>query len=143
VEQSSATRTDRRRFTWRLAADLDAVPLARRAFEGWLRDADVPADDAHDLTVVLSELASNAANGAAPGTDARVEAWLEGSVLHLDVANRVDETSADVRRWDLDDQLRGGGRGLLIVRAYTDSMEVDTVDGEVWVRCTRRLELQV
>jgi len=143
VEQPSATtRTDRGRFTWRLVADLDAVPVARRAFEAWLREAGVPDDDVHDLTVVLSELASNAANGAVAGTDARIESWLDRGVLHLDVANRVDETGADVRRWDLDDQLRGGGRGLLIVRAYTDSMEIDTAGGEVWVRCTRRLERQ-
>lgn len=142
MDQPSATRTDRRRFTWRLVANLDAVPVARRAFEAWLRESDVADDDVHDLTVVLSELATNAANGAADGTDARIEAWVEREVMHLDVANRVDEAAAHVRRWDLDDQLRGGGRGLLIVRAYTDSMEIDAADGEVWVRCTRRLEPQ-
>lgn len=140
MDQPSATRTDRRRFTWRLIADLDAVPVARRAFEAWLRGSGIADDDVHDLTVVLSELASNAANGAADGTDAWIEAWVERDVMHLDVANQVDEAGADVRRWDLDDQLRGGGRGLLIVRAYTDSMEIDTAGSEVWVRCTRRLE---
>ena len=139
MDGTSATRTDGEMFSWRLAPELDAVPIARRAFEGWLRSADVTDEDVHDLTVVLSELAANAVNGAAPGTQPEVEAWLEGSVLHLDVANHVDD-AGDVRRWDLDDQLRGGGRGLLIVRAYTDSMEIDTDHGRVWVRCTRRLE---
>ena len=140
MDHARATRTGRGRFTWRLVADLDEVPVARRAFEGWLREARVSDDDVHDLTVVLSELGSNAANGAAPGTEARIESWLDGSVLHLAVANRVDETTTDIQRWDLDDQLRGGGRGLLIVRAYTDSMEIDTAGGEVSVLCTRRLD---
>ena len=90
--------------------------------------------------LVLSELGSNAANGAAPGTEARIESWLDAGVLHLAVANRVEEATTDIQRWDLDDQLRGGGRGLLIVRAYTDSMEIDTAGGEVSVRCTRRLD---
>ncbi|HEX4901166.1 MAG TPA: ATP-binding protein [Acidimicrobiales bacterium] len=140
MDQARLTRTDGERFTWRLVADLDAVPIARRAFEGWLRDIRVSDDDVHDLTVVLSELGSNAANGAAPGTHARIESWLDGEVLHLAVANRVDEAATDIQRWDLDDQLRGGGRGLLIVRAYTDSMEIDTAGGEVSVLCTRRLD---
>ena len=140
MDHARATRTSRRRFTWRLVADLDEVPVARRAFEGWLREARVSDDDVHDLTVVLSELGSNAANGAAPGTAARIESWLDGGVLHLAVANRVEEATTDIQRWDLDDQLRGGGRGLLIVRAYTDSMEIDTAGGEVSVRCTRRLD---
>ena len=150
MDHARATRTSRGRFTWRLVADLDEVPVARRAFEGWLRDARVSDDDVHDLTVVLSELGSNAANGAAPGTEARIESWLDAGVprqacrvagvLHLAVANRVEEATTDIQRWDLDDQLRGGGRGLLIVRAYTDSMEIDTAGGEVSVRCTRRLD---
>lgn len=144
MNRASATRTDAGRFTWRLDADLDAVPIARRAFETWLRDADVVDDDVHDLAVVLSELAANAANGAATGTQARIEAHIERRTdhrnLHLDVANHVDPATAEVRRWDLDDELRGGGRGLLIVRAYTDSMDIDTDGSQVFVRCTRRLE---
>ena len=57
-------------------------------------------------------------------------------------ADRVARDGADVARWDLDDPLRGGGRGLLIVRAYTDTMEIDSVGGTVVVRCARRVELR-
>lgn len=144
MNRTSATRTDAERFTWHLDPDLEAVPIARRAFEAWLRGSHVVDDDVHDLAVVLSELAANAANGATPGTQARIEAHIEVRTdhrdLHLDVANHVDPATAEVRRWDLDDELRGGGRGLLIVRAYTDSMDIDTDGSQVWVRCTRRLE---
>jgi len=41
------------------------------------------------------------------------------------------------RRWDLDDPLRAGGRGLLIVRSLVDDLDID-VDpeaGSTTVRC--------
>jgi len=140
VRQAS-TRSDRGSFAWTLPADPGAIPAARHAFEAWLVGNAASADDVHDMAVVLSELASNAALGAAAGTSARIQASITGGQVHLEVTNQVDRIETDVLRWDLDDPLRGGGRGLLIVRAYTDTLEVDSVAGAVTVRCTRRLEL--
>lgn len=123
-------------FVVGLAARDTSVSEARFAFATWLRDF---ADDeaVHDMAVVLSELATNATASAAEGTAGEIRAHVHGDELHLQVSNAVGD--ADVRRWDLDDPLRGGGRGLVIVRAYTDSMEIETVDGSVTVRCVRRL----
>lgn len=94
------------------------------------------------MAVVLSELASNAAAGAAAGSQAEIHASIEDGMVCLEVRNRVAGGVPDVARWDLDDPLRGGGRGLLIVRAYTDSMEIDSAGGVVVVRCARRVELR-
>ena len=90
--------------------------------------------------MVISELASNAIDGGDPGApDAEVHADLDGDVISVVVSNRLPDGVTDIRRWDLDDPLRGGGRGLMIVRAYTDSLSVDSTGGTVSVRCTRRL----
>ena len=140
MQQASASRSSRGDFAFRLAADTGAIPAARQAFETWLRATGASDDDVHDMAVVLSELASNAAVGAAPGTTGNIRASLDAGELLLEVGNQVADDDTDVLRWDLDDPLRGGGRGLLIVRAYTDSMEVDSDGRSVTVRCRRRLE---
>jgi anti-sigma regulatory factor (Ser/Thr protein kinase) len=138
--KQASTRSSRGRFAWPLPADASAIPAARHAFEAWLRENGASADDVHDMAVVLSELASNAALGAAPGTTAHIQAGVVGDSVELEVRNQVDSVDTDALRWDLDDPLRGGGRGLLIVRAYTDTLEVDSAGGAVIVRCRRRLE---
>jgi len=131
-----------RPFERRLDATPDAIVDTRRAFEDWLRAELAEEDDVHDLTVVLSELASNAVAGAVRGTHPVVHAAIERDQVCLEVRNEVRSGGADVGRWDLDDPLRGGGRGLLIVRAYTDSMEIDSVGSTVVVRCARRVALR-
>lgn len=130
-------------FDCRLDARPDAITHARRDFEAWLRGALAEDDDVHDMTVVLSELASNAAAGAADGSQAEIHARIEGEMICIEVRNRIAGGTPDVSRWDLDDPLRGGGRGLLIVRAYTDSLEIESVGSTVMVRCARRVELRV
>ena len=93
------------------------------------------------MAVVLSELASNAVEGGDPEQpDAHVQAEVVDEVLEIVVSNRTPPAVKGVRRWDLDDTLRGGGRGLVIVRAYTDSLAVDSTGDLVSVRCTRRLQ---
>lgn len=141
MERARTSERSLDQFSWRLDGEASGIPAGRRAFEGWLRRSSARDDDVHDLAVVFSELASNAVAGAANGTRAEVRATCDGIEVLLEITNQVDAAAEEVGRWDLEDPLRGGGRGLLIVRAYTDSMEVDTVDGAVRVRCARRLEL--
>jgi anti-sigma regulatory factor (Ser/Thr protein kinase) len=141
LEHGKASRQEQRPFERRLDARPGAIVDTRRDFEAWLRGTLAEDDDVHDMAVVLSELASNAAAGAATGSQAEIFATIEGDHVCLEVRNRVADGAPEVTRWDLDDPLRGGGRGLLIVRAYTDSMEIDSVDGTVVVRCARRVAL--
>ncbi len=108
------------------------------AFMRWLRAADVESEQVDDLSVVLSELGANAVretpHGAPP---AEVEAVISGGTLELTVTNEVsDSPSAEVNSWDLEDPLRTGGRGLLLVSAFVDDIDVDVVDRRLVVRCT-------
>lgn len=140
VQRDSATKQTQGEFEWTLATDTGAIGSARLAFETWLREACPDDELLEDMSVVISELASNAIEGADPlAPEAHVHALLEDDVLELTVSNRPPAEVTDIRRWDLDDTLRGGGRGLMIVRAYTDSLAIESSGDLVSVRCTRQL----
>lgn len=137
----SATRRTQGEFSWRLGDGPGSIGSARQAFDAWLRQVTTDPELLEDMSVVVSELASNALEGGPEkAPDALVRAEIEGQVLHVVVSNRLPDGAADIHHWDLDDPLRGGGRGLLIVRAYTDTLMVDSAAGTVSVRCSRRLE---
>lgn len=123
---------------------MDALARARRAFSAWLRRR-TQGEAVDELEVVFSELAANAVDASPEGSEEVIgRAWCEGSELVLDVVNRTDPVAAatePVGRWDLDDPLRAGGRGLVITEALVDSMEVRLAPGQrLVVRCRRRLE---
>lgn len=141
MHQDSATRRTQGEFAWKLGADPGSIGDVRQAFTTWLQQVSGDEELLQDMSVVVSELASNALDGGDPGgPEAEVRAELDGDVLEVVVSNRLPEGVTDIRHWDLDDPLRGGGRGLMIVRAYTDSLAVDSTGGTVSVRCTRRLD---
>lgn len=141
MQADSGTNRTQGGFAWNLGTDPGSISAARQAFMSWLGQVSTDHDLLQDMSVVVSELASNALDGGDPGApEAEVRADLEGDVINLVVSNRVPDDLTDIRHWDLDDPLRGGGRGLMIVRAYTDSLSVDSTGGTVSVRCTRRLD---
>lgn len=129
-------------FRLRFDAHVHAVPEHRRSFVGWMRSADVDDDVIEDLEVVFSEVAANAVV-ASPSTrdEVRVRALIDESVLVLEVSNRTDGNGRlPLDAPDLDDPLRPNGRGLLIARAFVDSVEVEADGpGRIVVRCCRRL----
>lgn len=116
-------------------ADLSDV---RRAFGDWLAEQGFGAEQIGDLSVVLSELLANAVTatptGAAPPT---VHAALDRERLEIEVSNTVSPAVADAveRGWDLTDPLRTGGRGLLLVSAFVDDVDVDVEENRVVLRC--------
>ncbi len=124
-----------RRFPQREIVDLARLGEVRAAFTAWLVSAGVDAERIDDQSVVVSELGANAVTGTPTGSPApTVAARLEGRALLLEVRNHVGDDGADA--WDLEDPLRTGGRGLLLVSAFCDEVEVDVEGGDVLVvRC--------
>lgn len=118
-----------------------AVPRSRRDFVGWCRTAELPSDTIEDLEVVFSELAANAVAASPEPTDEiRVHAEVDAGMFVLDVSNRTDDPQRLPQTPDLDDPLRSNGRGLLIARAFVDSVDVEVEEpGRLRVRCCRRL----
>lgn len=115
------------------AADL---VRAREDFSDWLAGLDVSDDVRSDLSIAFSELGSNAVAAVDDGDhELHVAGWRSGSELVFEVTNPVVKRPGPLTRWDLADPLRGGGRGLMIVRALTDAIEVRNNDGHLTVRC--------
>lgn len=129
-----------RSFDASFPARVDALPAQRHDFTGWLSRLGVDGDVADDLTVVFSELTTNAVHGS-PNACARVNvrAACEDDELVLDVRNTTAPDRYGATRWDLDDPLREGGRGLLIVRALVDELDVSLDGGDLAVRCRSRV----
>lgn len=118
--------------------DMGSLSGARSEFAAWLDEAGFDDERIDELSVAFSELVANAVrespdDGAPPG----VQAGFDGDNLVLEVSNEVAETSAAAVKadWDLNDPLRTGGRGLLLVSAFVDEIEVDVVDARLVIRC--------
>lgn len=133
--------TEATEFSSMVEPDTAEVAKTRHRFCAWLQQAKVPDEDASDLATAFSELVTNAA-AASRGTTEPVtsRAWIEADTVVLEVANTVT-SPADFRvsRWDLDDPLRPGGRGLMIVQAFTDDLEIDVRGRTLLVRCRRHV----
>lgn len=132
--------TEIERFHARVGADVMAVSESRLPFEQWLTETGADEDTVQELAIVFSELVTNAVQASSgPGGQIDASAWTDDGRVILRVANPVDRSSTSIDLPDLDDPLRTGGRGLLIVRAYTDVLRTEIVDGTIAVRCERRL----
>lgn len=131
-------------FLVRFDAHVEAVPETRRSFVGWMRDAQLDDDTIEDLEVVFSEVAANAVTASPARTDeVRIRAAIDESVLVLEISNRTDRTARlPLSAPDLDDPLRPSGRGLLIARAFVDSVDIEAEEPDrLVVRCCRRVTL--
>ena len=122
-------------------ASLSALASVREEFAEWLGGLTTSEEKVEDLSVVISELGANAVRGTPEGREpATVGAWVEERddqrLVVLEVANHVEEVTIPDADWDLEDPLRTGGRGLLLVSAFVDDVHVD-VDGDLLIiRCT-------
>ncbi len=123
-------------FVETFPARIDRLAATRRAFIEWLERNCTNADGRGDLTVVYSELTTNAVHASpAESVEVAVRAWCDGADIVLEVANVAGDDEPDEQRWDLDDPLRSGGRGLVIVRAFVDTLQVRRERGRHIVSC--------
>lgn len=117
---------------------IDGLSDLRRDFAAWLRRGGAGPDRVEELSVVLSELVANAIRetpAGAPPTTVDATAGAPGS-MHLEVSNTVDPDFDISKDWDLTDPLRTGGRGLLLVSALVDHVDVDVDGDRLVLRCT-------
>jgi anti-sigma regulatory factor (Ser/Thr protein kinase) len=130
-----------RRFSSRPLASLAALATVREEFAGWLAEITDAEDKVQDLSVVISELVANAVRGTPEGREpASVSAWLDDHDVErtvvLEVANHVEDVTVPDADWDLEDPLRTGGRGLLLVSAFVDDVHVEVEGDLLIIRCT-------
>ena len=125
------------------APDFADIAEARASYSDWLRSWQKSDSAFHrEMLVVLSELLANAIDASARDDGEVVaRAWLEDESLVLEVTNTITGPFTPVHLWDYDDPLRHGGRGLVIVNALVDDIEIGHRDdaGALVVRCARSL----
>ena len=115
-------------------AEPDSLPLVRHALRHLVRDLRLDERRAFALTVAAGEAVNNVIEHAyvvAAGT-AALRAWTDGAVLRVEVADRGRWRAARVKN--------EGGRGLMVMRALADSVEVETTDAGTTVRLAISLE---
>jgi anti-sigma regulatory factor (Ser/Thr protein kinase) len=114
------------------ATPVHASPI--RAMVGrWLEARGATPDEVADVALAVGELVSNVAVHAYPMVDGRVvvNVVLDGDTVCVDVS--------DTGSWR-PPQDRGGGRGLGIVRAVVEDVDVATTAAGTTVRFTRGLD---
>lgn len=123
----------------------DAVPFAASAARSFvattLRDAAVPAPTVDDFKLAISELVSNIVeHGAGGGFDVCIDLthpddWRVGiECAAADVGPRPPDPVA----WTLAGPDELSGRGLGIVRALMDEVDVHTAAGRLTINCSVR-----
>jgi anti-sigma regulatory factor (Ser/Thr protein kinase) len=120
------------------------IGQARHRFLRWLGQTEVDPETVEELAVVFSELAANAVAASPAGTRAHLRAYGDDTAIVLEAVNGSPRTNERLGGTpDLTDPLRPGGRGLLIVKAYMDTVQVEPADHAngtgILVRCRRDL----
>jgi serine phosphatase RsbU (regulator of sigma subunit)/anti-sigma regulatory factor (Ser/Thr protein kinase) len=119
-----------------LDVTVDAVPVClgqvRALIRRWLAHQEVEEPVSGDLLLAAGELLANVCTHAYP---------LPGGAMRLQAVRAGDDvtiTVTDHGTWR-GERDRGGGRGLEVVRAVCDDLEVEHDDGGTRVVLTRRL----
>jgi anti-sigma regulatory factor (Ser/Thr protein kinase) len=117
---------------------LDALAEIRQELGAWLQGC-APASIVDELVLAADELCANAIEAATEGM-IQLDARCDGSAIHLAVSN-AGHAEPDLSRLeeDPDDAMLDRGRGLKIVRAFTDSLAIVNVDGRTVARAVRLL----
>ena len=119
----------------------DALAEVRRELAAWLAASGTPSSIAEELVLAADELCANAVE-AADGGMVQLAVQHDGSAVHLAVSN-AGNTEPDLSRLDEVAEpgapLQDRGRGLNIVRAFTDSLAIVNVDGRTVARVVRLL----
>ena len=127
-------------FSLMFPANLRELSIARDRVTTWLRDVGLDDDIVLDLSVVFSELGANAVAATRGTSQVGVTARRDGATVVLEVANGAGPDGTTAHPWDWDEALSSGGRGLLIVQALVDQVDVARrADGVLAVSCRRTL----
>jgi anti-sigma regulatory factor (Ser/Thr protein kinase) len=115
-----------------LAAHSSVLAGLRKTLDRWLQIAGADVDELFDVTLSVSEAAANAVEHAYGAKEAAFSVCCERDGPDVTITVR------DSGRWRTT-RPPGGGRGLEIMRALVDSVEIDSDAEGTVVRLTKRL----
>src|SRR5262245_11601813 len=114
------------------------VAQSRRALDGALAGAGVDGDCRADITLALTEACANVIKHAAMSTAYHVDVQVDRELCTIEVTD--DGGGFDASRVRPGDVLDDAGRGLQIVAALVDGLDVVSVNGlGTMLRFTKRL----
>lgn len=114
------------------------VSIARRFVTSELRDR-APSSVVADLQLVTSELVTNAIeHGDAQPVVVSVHSTPSQASVSVASHQRPDSRIADANHWNIADPERLAGRGLGIVRAIADDLDVSSNGTELVITVYRR-----
>lgn len=118
----------------------EGFSATRTRFGEWLEAQAIEGDDGEELHVVLSELVANAVEATPDEEPVSVWAQRKDHKVWVEVVNAARRS---VRFPPLPevppDPLRPSGRGLVIVKAFTDRVAAETLDGRTRVTAVKTL----
>lgn len=114
----------------------DTLGEVRQELRSWLEGRPAPADVIDELVLAAEELCTNAIE-AADGGLVELDARFDGSAVHLAVSNAGHAPEGLSRQEHESGLMLDRGRGLAIVRAFTDSLAIVNVDGRTVARAVR------
>jgi len=122
-------------MSWTYEATTACVAPARNDLTAWLEASSISPAPVSDVELIVSELVSNAVD-AAPGREVTLAARLHSAVDRLEVSVSNDGSAdqiGDPSEWAPDEVLAKRGRGLMIVAALSDEVQVTEQDERVTV----------
>jgi PAS domain S-box-containing protein len=116
-------------------ASADSLAGIRRRLTGWLQAADVPDELAADIVLVISEACTNSVEHAYRGHSVGTM-LIEVEAMEREIHARVGDWGS----WKTPAaQPRNGGRGLPLIRAISDSVELHCTTGGTTIEISFRL----
>jgi anti-sigma regulatory factor (Ser/Thr protein kinase) len=122
-------------LTIEMAAAAEQLSDLRHQFSAWMRAAAIPEETIADIVLAVNEAAANgiehAYRGHTPGT-VRIEAENDGARVHVRITDQGSWKPAAA-----EPGIRG--RGLLLIRAVSDWLEMDCTPSGTIVNMSFRL----
>ncbi len=126
-------------FEHRLSRSMAAVSVSRGLLREWLIRVPVDTDAIHDLLLAATELCANAVEHASwNAAGVVIRARTEGADLVLEVEDDGSGLSWPLLAQEPPDPEAEHGRGLWLVRTFTDEVAPVNVDGRTVIRCVKR-----
>ena len=125
----------RRRLVLSIPSKLQYLSWARRATEASTRSFELSPTKQLDVTLVASELVTNAIEHGAGGR-VHLEIRSDAESVEVTASNVIgDRLPGPPENWSLPEPTARSGRGLAIVRRLCDSVDVREADDRLVISC--------
>lgn len=127
------------RMTLSLPRHTSTISCSRAVLAVLLSVAGTTAECREELAVIMTEACTNAVVHSSADSAVDISVTVEGRQCVLEVGNEGDTAGVEITRRP-DDPLRIGGRGLLLMAAFADTVAfLPVAPGQVRLRVTKHL----